>query len=260
MTSPIQRWADHMRFTGAASTTIATRTRMMRRLAALHGDPLSLDRSALIAFLAVYDRPSTRSTMLSYLRAFYSWAHGEGLVDADPTLRIPGVKVPTAVPRPAARDDVAAMLRAADPRTRCMALLMVYAGLRCCEVAAFRHEHLAQAADGGWWVEIPHSKGGHRQSVPIPRDIAVEILAGPAWEVGTQTVQKAVREALSGVGSPATPHQLRHYYATTALQSTQNLRKVQHLMRHASPATTARYTLVASSELSDAAEGLPRIA
>lgn len=260
MTSPIARWSEHMRFTGAAQTTIITRSRTLRRVERELGDPLSLDRPQLVAFLSAYGHASTRSTMLSYLRSFYAWALMEGLVSTDPTVGIPGIKVPTAVPRPAARDDVAAMLRTTDLRTRCMALLMVYAGLRCCEVAAFRHEHLAQAADGGWWVEIPHSKGGHRQSVPIPRDIAAEVLDGPGWDVGPQTVQKAVRDALRAVGSPATPHQLRHYYATTALQSTQNLRKVQQLMRHASPATTARYTLVASSELSDAAEGLPRIA
>ncbi len=260
MTSPIQRWADHMRFTGAASTTIATRTRMMRRLAALHGDPLSLDRSALIAFLADYDHPATRSTMLSYLRAFYAWAATEHMVDDDPTAGIPGVKVPSAVPRPAPADDVARMLRAADPRTRAMALLMAYAGLRACEVAAFRHEHLTRAQDGRWWIEIPRSKGGHRQSVPIAGWAAEDILAAPAWDLSAQSVQKIIREAFRAVGSPCTGHQLRHYFGTTALRATENLRVVQQMMRHASPATTARYTLITSHETSDAAEGLPRIA
>jgi len=256
----IERWAAHMRFTGAAATTVMTRTRMMRRVARELGDPLTLTRTALIEFLSTYEHPSTRSTMLSYLRAFYAWAIAEGLVEADPTARIPGIKVPTAVPRPAARDDVAALLRTSDQRTRCMALLMVYAGLRCCEVARFRPEHLTQGADGSWWVDIPESKGGHHQAVPIPHDIAREIADGPSWAVQPQRVQKIISDALKAVGSTATPHQLRHYYGTTALQSTQNLRKVQQMMRHASPATTARYTLVASSELSDAAEGLPRIA
>jgi integrase len=198
--------------------------------------------------------------MLSYLRAFYGWALAEELIGSDPTEKIPGVKVPSGSPRPAPHDAVVAMLHSATPRTRIMALLMVYGGLRCCEVADFRPEHLTQNADGRWWVRIPHGKGGKAASVPFPAVIAAEVLAGPSWDVSTQTVQKDVRKALRDVGSPATPHQLRHYYGTSALQSTQNLRKVQEMMRHASPATTARYTQVSSEELSDAAEHLPRIA
>ena len=58
-------------------------------------------------------------------------------------------------------------------------------------------------------------------------------------------------KALKAVGSTATPHMLRHY-GTSALQATQNLRKVRQMMRHASP-TTARYTLVTSDELAQAA-------
>lgn len=260
MTSPLTAWADYMRFTGSAESTVACRTRTLRRLAKERGDLLTLTKSDLIAFLSQYEKQSTRSTMLSYLRAFYAWALAEELIPDDPAKKVPAVKVPKSDPRPAAHDDVAAALRAADPRTRCMMLLMVYGGLRCCEVSAFRPEHLTQNSDGAWWVDIPRSKGGHHQKVPFPHDVAAEVLAGPSWTVSTQTVQKAVRDALRRVGSEATPHQLRHYYGTTALQSTQNLRKVQDMMRHASPATTARYTKVTGSELSDAAEGLPRIA
>lgn len=260
MTSPVQDWADYMRFTGSASTTVACRTRVLRRLSREVGDPLSLSKSDLMRFLSAYGHPATRSTMLSYLRAFYRWAVTEGLIESDPTEKIPSVKVPTGTPRPAPHDDVVALLHGADARTRSMALLMVYAGMRCCEVSQFRPEHLTQNADGRWWVRIPNGKGGKAASVPMPADVALEILRGPTWAVSTQTVQKDVRAALRAAGSDATPHQLRHYYGTTALQSTQNLRKVQEMMRHASPATTARYTQVSSSELSDAAEHLPRIA
>lgn len=248
-----------MRFTGAAETTILTRTRVLRRVQREVGDPLTLSKHDLIGFLSAYDVPSTRSTVLAYLRAFYAWAVREDLIESDPTSRIPTVKVPNAAPRPAGRDDVQRLLSTAEPRTRAMALLMVYAGLRCCEVAGFRHEHVTREPDGGTWVQIPRSKGGHQQSVPLPADVADEVLAAPAWTVGAQSVQKIVSAALKAAGSRATPHQLRHYYGTTALHSTQNLRQVQEMMRHSSPATTARYTAVSSHELSNAAENLPRI-
>lgn len=261
MTSPIQQWAAHMKFTGAAQNTIMVRTRMMRRLTRDVGDPLTLTRTDLIGFLSTLDHPGTRSTNLSYLRAFYAWAVDEDLIRESPAARVPSVKVPAGQPRPADEDDVRKLLAAAAPRTRSFALLMVYGGLRCCEVAGFRPEHLTHDVGHGWWLEIPHSKGGHQQTVPFSEAASNAVLAGPSWAVSPQTVQRAVSKALKAVGSDATPHQLRHYYGTTALHSTGgNLRKVQEMMRHVSPATTARYTKVTASELTDAAEALPWIA
>lgn len=258
-TPDIDAWAAYMRFTGSAETTIVTRTRVLRRLNAEAGPLLELRKAHLIAWLADYDTPSTRSTVLSYLRAFYGWAHREELIDADPTSRIPAVKVPAGKPRPAPVDDISRAMAAADARTRNMMLLMAYGGLRCCEVAGFRPEHV-QARGDGWWVHIPRSKGGHVQAVPLPADIAATLAHAEPWDVGAQSVQKTVSRALKAVGSSATPHMLRHYYGTSALQSTQNLRRVQEMMRHASPATTARYTAVSGDELAHAAESLPRIA
>jgi integrase len=255
-----QQWGAYMAFTGSAPGTVTTRTRALRRLERERGDLAALTHGDLVAYLSQYGHASTRATVLSYVRCFYAWALDEGHVAVDPTSRLPKVKVPKSAPRPAPLDEVSALLHAAPPRTRSFALLMAYAGLRCCEVAGFRPEHLVRDGDGGWWVDIPVSKGGHHQRVPIPHDVAEAVQAGPSWTVKTQTVQKDVRDALKSVGSTATPHQLRHYYATSALRSTQNLAKVQQMMRHASPATTARYTQVISSELTAAAEGLPRIA
>ena len=258
--TPLTKWAAHMRFSGAAPLTIDSRTRALRRLERLHGDLLTLTRDDLTAFLSAYDHASTRSTNLSYLRVFYAWAVDEDLVADNPCRKLSAVKVPSAVPRPAPLADVAAMLGTATPRTRLFALLMTYCGLRCCEVAGVRKAHANRAGDGRWWLEIPHSKGGHSQTVPLPTWVAEELIAAPEWTASVQTVQRDVRAAFRAVGSSATPHQLRHFYGTSALQQTQNLRVVQTMMRHASPATTARYTLVASSETSDAANALPRIA
>lgn len=258
-TPELDAWAAHMRFVGAADTTIITRTRVLRRLNAESGPVLTRTKHDLVAWLAAYATPSTRSTVLAYLRAFYQWAVREDVLAVDPTVKIPTVKVPSADPRPAAMSDIARAMDAADPRTRTMMLLMAYGGLRCCEVAGFRPDHVEERA-GGWWVRIPRAKGGKAQTVPMPADIARQLAQAEPWTVGAQSVQKAVRLALRAVGSTATPHMLRHYYGTSALQTTQNLRKVQEMMRHASSATTDRYTRVISSELTAAAESLPHIA
>ena len=256
----LSKWASHMKFTGAAPNTVSTRLRALRRLQREYGDPLTLTRDDLTAFLSAYDHASTRSTNLSYLRVFYAWAVEEELIEENPTRRLGSVKVPPGLPRPAALSDVVALLETAAPRTRLFALLMAYCGLRCCEVALVRHAHITQRGDGTWWLTIPLAKGGGDGAVPIPSWVAAEVLAAPEWNVTVQTVQRDTSKAFKRVGSEATPHQLRHFYGTSALQQTQNLRYVQQMMQHASPATTARYTLVQSSEISGVAESLPRIA
>lgn len=143
------------------------------------------------------------------------------------------------------------------------ALLLLYGpGLRRGEVRTLRLDDVNLTER---WLRVC-GKGRKTREVPLPVGCVAALqayLAGRAGEdspyflagragrpIGERTLGRIVaRAALRTMGRHATPHQLRHSFATHLLQDGANLREIQQLLGHAQLTTTQRYTEVAIDHL-----------
>jgi integrase/recombinase XerC len=201
---------------------------------------------------------------------------GKGKVAALSAVRTP--KLAKSLPKPiavaAAKRMTDAGLRAGEARepwvlTRDAAVLsLLYgAGLRISEALSLKRKDFPEP--GGGDVIRVTGKGNKTRMVPLLRQVVDQVAAyaalcpydlppdGPLF-LGAkggvlsprivQLVMERLRGALS-LPDTATPHALRHSFATHLLARGGDLRAIQELLGHASLSTTQIYTAVDSERL-----------
>lgn len=212
---------------------------------------------------------------LSALKSFIAFAREEaGEADTSrPRLRGPRVK--KGLPRPVTPDEAVNLAEmVADDATvpwiaardRAVLLLLYGAGMRIAEALALP----ASVLPLGETVVIT-GKGGRQRVVPllpIVREGVADYVAQCPWPLAKDQplfrgakggplaqgmVQRAVVRARTALGLPATatPHALRHSFATHLLSAGADLRSLQELLGHASLSSTQIYTRVDAATLLD---------
>jgi len=178
------------------------------------------------------------------------------------------LRTPRRLPRALTAAEVADLLGSLrTARDLAMAGLMLYCGLRSCEVLALT---VTDVDIGGRWLLV-HGKGGKDRRVPLDADLAAVIssyllterpdsaspvlfLVGkgahrgqPLTAAGLRTVFRYHR-AITGVGAGA-PHALRHTFGTALAEAGVDLAVMQALLGHAHVDTTARYIHLAPTHV-----------
>ena len=229
-------------------------------LARRHGDGLS---------------PASLARALSAVRGFFRFCERRGLFAnaAVHGLRTP--KQPHGVPKPltvneavAAVEDVAMLSDEPWVQARDVAVLtLLYGcGLRIAEALELNRDQAP--LDDSLMVR---GKGGKDRLVPVLPVVAQAVRdyldlcpyelpgQGPLFlgVRGKRLNQRIVRGQMQklrmalGLPSTATPHALRHSFATHLLAGGGDLRTIQELLGHASLSTTQRYTEVDAAHLLD---------
>lgn len=212
---------------------------------------------------------------LSALKAFIAFARAQA-GDPDPAApRVRGPRLKKGLPRPVTPDEARNLAEFVDDfadkdwvgaRDRAVLLLMYGSGLRIAEALSLTGR---DAATGE--VLMVTGKGGKQRMVPllpITRAAVAEYVKacpfplppdeplfrgakGGALSPGM--VQRAMANARRALGLPdtATPHALRHSFATHLLSAGADLRSLQELLGHASLGSTQIYTRVDAAALLD---------
>jgi integrase/recombinase XerC len=284
--------ADLERRMGSLHTVRSYRSNLKQLFAFFVVNDLTLDRDACTAFVDhLIDEGHASATVaqkIATMRSYCRYLIDAQRLDpgSDPTAGIKPLRAERRLPKTVSIDEAAALLaaaiapspddQAADPlarfhrRERDIALLsLLYdCGLRS-------HEAVSLTLDD---IDLPASllrirgKGGKTRMVPfcdatsqaLTRWTAVRsncvtstttdvlLLSVTGKPLSTSDVRRLISRLSKQTGIAASPHTLRHAYATHLLEGGADLRVIQELLGHSSIKTTERYTHVSTAYLTKA--------
>ncbi len=226
---------------------------------------------------------ASNARALSAIRTFFKWLEKTGRGANHAIRAVRGPKKPQTVPKALSTHDAGLVVDAigdfaSEPwigaRDTALAALLYGAGLRIAEALSLERAILPLHDS----IRVL-GKGGKERIVPILPVVSQAIDAyvdlcpyrpgydGPLFlgargkRLNPAIAQKAMRQVRRALGLPdsATPHALRHSFATHLLAGGGDLRAIQELLGHASLASTQRYTEVDAAALTAAyAKAHPR--
>ena len=213
---------------------------------------------------------------LSALKSFIGYAREQVGAEPGTAPRMRGPRVKKGLPRPVTPDEatgLAAMVQSTATedwiglRDAAVLLLMYGAGLRIAEALSLTNadlplrDTLVVTGKGNKQRVVPlipivrEAVAAYAEACPYPIEKGEVLFRGARGGPLSQgMIQKAMARARKALGLPATatPHALRHSFATHLLGAGADLRSLQELLGHASLGSTQIYTQVDAAKMLDA--------
>lgn len=216
---------------------------------------------------------ASRARSLSGVKSLLTWLDKQGIMHnaAINTVRSP--KLPHKLPRPLHEEQAFDVIQQAGimekhdwvgMRNMALFTLLYGCGLRINEALSLdikdypRDGFLRVIGKGNKERQVPvlelveSALEDYLESCPYSNEPNRAIFLGARGQRLNQGVaQRAMRQLRVTLGLPenATPHALRHSFATHLLQNGANLREIQELLGHVSLSTTQRYTEINAEEM-----------
>ncbi len=254
-------WLDSLRAGGLSEMTIRTRRQQVMVMSnALKKTPEDVTGQRLVTWFAGRKwMPETRKGYRNAASSFFEWLHRTGRRPDDPSEMLPSVKRPHTKPRPCPDRVIIAALNKANEGGTMMIRLAAECGLRRAEIAQVSARDVMDDLLGH--SLIVHGKGDKQRIVPLPDDLAKQIIKHGGWlypgrwtgHVEPSYVGKHVTRLL---GDGWSTHSLRHRFATRTYEETHDLYLVSKLLGHESVETTQRYVAMPDSRLHDAMQAV----
>ncbi len=217
--------------------------------------------------------PRSLARKLSAVKGFYRWLSEREGFEPTAVLATRSPKFQRKLPRPLSPEAASKMIETLDlqsltpwiaARDQAVVTLLYGCGLRISEALGLTGADLPI----GTALRI-NGKGGKQRVVPViaparaaveryvnvcPFDIARDgplFLGARGGRLNPRVIQKVVERSRQQLGLPAsaTPHAMRHSFATHLLNAGGDLRAIQELLGHASLSTTQAYTGVDTARL-----------
>jgi integrase/recombinase XerC len=210
---------------------------------------------------------------LSAVKSFYRWLSEREGFEPTAVLSTRSPKFQRKLPRPLAEDAASAVIdtvemQARDPwvaaRDAAVVTLLYGCGLRISEALSLTGsdtplpEVLRITGKGGKERVVPvihaarDAVDAYVRLCPYPVELAAPLFrAVRGGALTPRPIQKVMEQARMQLGLPATatPHAMRHSFATHLLAAGGDLRTIQELLGHASLSTTQAYTAVDTARL-----------
>ena len=221
-------------------------------------------------------RKSSIARKLSTLRTFFKYLNREGVLTANPARLVSTPRREKRLPAVLSADDAQRLMEApqgkktgdlgVELRDRAVLETLYSTGIRASELIGMNHEDV----DGHDGLIRIRGKGRKERIVPVGHKAldAIDayirskpagaepsaVFSGPTGKrLTARTVQRILENYRKKLGlqQKASPHTLRHSFATHMLESGADLRAIQELLGHASLSTTQRYTHLNLDSLMD---------